>query len=343
MNALLRVELRRVLSRRLFRVTVLLGLLVVLAIDGVIAAKSSTDVAAAKAHAQAELNRQYAGCLAAVPTTPGQPGPTKADCDGMLPQHQVAECIAGVQAGQAPPGATVDDCRRHAGDNPFFKDPRFFFAYHGTDLLTSFAFLFMAVALVVAASLTGAEWQAGTFASLLTWEPRRQRVLAAKLLAPTVALSVVAAVGAAVFVAGGWLAADLRGTTAGTTGHVWWQLAEQYGRVVGLIALVSVIGAALGALTRHTVAAVGVVGGYLVGGELVGGLVSRWWAHHGLGAHLVALVRGSYDFPVRTATTTGFQETTQVLHAGSGAVIVTLIAVAAAGVAAVAVARRDVT
>ena len=68
--------------------------------------------------------------------------------------------------------------------NEYFNDPRFHFADHPRDMLTAAAYIFMAVGLVLAASFVGAEWQAGTFASMLTWEPRRQRVLAAKLVAP---------------------------------------------------------------------------------------------------------------------------------------------------------------
>ena len=80
------------------------------------------------------------------------------------------------------------------------------------------------------------------------------------------------------------------------TGHLWAQLAAQYGRSVGLLALVTLIAAGLGAVARHTVAALAVVGGYLVAGEVVGGVVSRWWHTHALAAHLYAFMQGTWTY-----------------------------------------------
>jgi ABC-2 type transport system permease protein len=196
---------------------------------------------------------------------------------------------------------------------------------------------------VLGASALGAEWQSGTFASLLTWEPRRQRVLAAKLAAPVIATAALTAVVLPLITAGAWLAADLRGTTSGTTGHVWASSAAQYGRSVVLLALVTLIASGIAGLTRHTVAALGVIGGYFVGGEVVGGVVSAWWRQHGLFAHLVAFMRGTWVYSKRQLTARGevFQQHT--LHAVNGAVVVTTLAVLAVGCCAVVLGRRDVT
>ena len=110
--------------------------------------------------------------------------------------------------------------------NEFYNDPRFHFADHARDLLTGAAFILMAIGLVIAASSVGAEWQSGTFASLLTWEPRRQRVLAAKLVAPVLGVLALAIPLMLLLEGGGWLAADLRGTTAGADMHLFWQIAS---------------------------------------------------------------------------------------------------------------------
>lgn len=339
MTRLLNVELSRLLSRRLFRLVAVLGLLAVLVVDGLIAARSSNNVAAAQASAKTELQQQYQACLSAV----GQPnGPSKSDCDQQLPAAQLQQCLAQVTA-QPGQGPTAADCRRDAGQNPYFQDPRFHFADHAKDLLTGAAFILMAVGLVVAASLIGAEWQAGTFASLLTWETRRQRVLWAKFVAAVVGVTALAAVVTAVLVAGAALAADTRGTMAGSTSHLWWQLASMYGRVMGLIALVTLIGAALAAMTRHTVAVVGIVGGYLIAGELVGAIVSSWWRNHALAAHLMAFIQGRFTYYVTKHTgINDYLQTQHHLDAGGAAVLVLAIAVVTVGAAAGGLSRRDV-
>jgi ABC-2 family transporter protein len=340
MTRLMKVELSRILSRRLFRLTAVLGLLAVLAVDGLIAGHSSTDVTGATARANTELQQQYQSCLSAV----GQPGggPTKQDCDSELPAGQVKDCLAHLAA-QPVPGVTAADCRNNAGSNPYYNDPRFHFAEHAKDLLTGAAFILMAVGLVVAASSVGAEWQAGTFASLLTWEPRRQRVLAAKLVAPVIAIAVLAVTLGAVLVAGAVVAANTRGTMDGTTSHLVGQLFVMAARVVGLVALVTLMGAALAAFTRHTVAVVAVVGGYLIAGELVGAIVSEWWRNHGLAAQLVAFVQGDYRYSVHTRTLSGDVFTNHFLHAGGAALIVSALAALAVVTASVTLGRRDVT
>ena len=226
--------------------------------------------------------------------------------------------------------------------NEFYNDPRFHFADHARDLITGAAFIFMAIGLVLAASSVGAEWQSGTFASLLTWEPRRQRVLAAKLVAPVLGLLALAIPLMLLLEGGGWLAADLRGTTQGADAHLFWQIASQYGRVVGLLALVALIGAALAAVTRHTVAVLALVGGYLIAGEIVAGIASAWWRNHGLFAHLIAFVRGNYDYFTNTRTLGGLRMQQHFLHADSSAIIVAIIAAVAVVLAAVTLQRRDV-
>lgn len=342
MSRLVRVELSRLLTRRLLRVAVVLGLVGVLAVDGLIAARSSNDIAAARASADAQLQQQYQSCMAQVGAVKGQ-GPTKDDCNGMLPAGQLKSCLA-IAAENVKNGPTAADCRRNVGFNPYFNDPRFHFAANVKDLLTAAAYLLMAVGLVLAASFVGAEWQAGTFASMLTWEPRRQRVLAAKLLAPVLVWTVVSAFLTAVLVSGAALAAATRGTLDGTTSHLVQQNVIMAARVMGLVALVSLIGGAIAAFTRHTVAVVAVTAGYLIAGELVGGLASVWWRHHGLAAQLLAFIQGRTGYylnpprGVDPATWNG----QRFLHAGPAALIVILVAAVLVIAASTLLGRRDV-
>ena len=137
--------------------------------------------------------------------------------------------------------------------------------------------------------------------------------------------------------------AATRGTTSGTTAHVVHDLFSMSGRVLGLVALVTLLGTALAALTRHTVAVVAVVGGYLVAGELVGGIVSTWWRTHALTAQLFAFIRGEFRYSTQGKIRgPRFSEVEHVLHAGWASVIVTAIAAAALAIASVALNRRDV-
>jgi ABC-2 type transport system permease protein len=333
---LLTVELRRLSARRLLRLALVAAVLAVLVVDGLIAARSGKDIAGARANAVKVEQQQYADCVTLAATHPAG-GPTKADCDQQRPAAQAQACLARAALDATP----ATDCARIK--DMYVNDPRFHFADHAQDLLTGTTTILMAAAIVIGASTIGAEWQSGTFGSLLTWEPRRQRVLAAKLLAPVLAMSALTALILPLITAAAWLAADLRGTTAGTTGHIWAMQAAEYGRAVGLIALVTLIGAGLAAVTRHTVAAVGIVGGYFVGGEVVGGVVSSWWRQHGLFAHLVAFMRGTWVYSKRELTGRGEAFHEHTLHAVNGAVVVAVLAVVAVGSAAVVLSRRDVT
>jgi ABC-2 type transport system permease protein len=342
MIRLLKVELGRLFSRRLFRAVVILGLLGVLAVDGLIAARSSNNIATAQARADVQLQTQYADCLAQISATPGQ-GPTKADCDDQLPANQLKSCLA-IVAQNPVHGPTVEDCQRQATQNPYFVDPRFHFADHAKDLVIASAYLLMAAGLIVAASFVGAEWQAGTFASLLTWEPRRQRVMAAKLLAPVIAITVAAAVLMLILESGAALAADVRGTLDLTTAHLVRQVAVMGLRVLGLIALVTLIGGAIAVFTRHTVAVVGVVAGYLIAGELVGGIASKWWHNHGLASQLLAFIQGrlSYYVDPPPGVDPGTWDGDRFLHAGPAALIVLAVTVVLVAIASVTLSRRDV-
>jgi ABC-2 type transport system permease protein len=346
MTRLLKVELGRLFSRRLVRVVAIVGLLGFLAIDGLIAVKSSTDVKAAHIRADEMVQSQYQSCLAQVPAMQGSGSRlTKADCENILPAAQLKNCLAAVEAqsnSSGPGRPTKEECIRNS--NPYFHDPRFHFADHAADLLSSAAFIFMMLGLLIGASFIGAEWQSGTFASLLTWEPRRQRVLGAKLTAAVIGLALLSTVLTSAFVGGAAVAANLRGTMDGTTVHLMAQLGVMAVRVLGVVALFTLIGAALATFTRHTVGAVAVMGGYLVLGELVGAIVSSWWRNHSLGAQVTAIIRGHYVYyvnpPSGDVLSTRLGE--HYLHAGSASIIVGLVTFALIATASIMLARRDV-
>jgi ABC-type transport system involved in multi-copper enzyme maturation permease subunit len=145
------------------------------------------------------------------------------------------------------------------------------------DVLLGTSFVFVILGWLFGASFVGAEWHAGTVTTLLTWEPRRTRVIVAKITAAVVSVFVLTLV--LQLVLGGVLAVDAatQGSTAGADG-AW--AAEAAG--VGLrVALVSCIFAGVGfgiaSIGRNTAAALGVGFGYIVIVEnLVRGLRPAW-------------------------------------------------------------------
>ena len=64
----------------------------------------------------------------------------------------------------------------------------------GDSFLGVGAFFLLIGAVVGGASMVGAEWRAGTFVTLLTWEPNRRRVAVAKLLACGLVATAIAVV-----------------------------------------------------------------------------------------------------------------------------------------------------
>jgi ABC-2 type transport system permease protein len=129
--------------------------------------------------------------------------------------------------------------------------------------------VFLAIGgLLAGASTVGAEWRAGTITTLLTWEPRRVRVAAAKLLAAGLLAFLIAFVLLAVFCLA-LLPAGLRGSTEGTDAAWFGGLVLGMLRGSLLTAFAAVFGAGVAMLGRNTAAAFGVAFAYIVIGENV--------------------------------------------------------------------------
>lgn len=140
--------------------------------------------------------------------------------------------------------------------------------FFGTSLILTL------VGWVLGGSAIGAEWHAGTVPTLLTWEPRRTRVMVAKIAA---ALGSVFALSVAIQVVLGAvlaLVAATRGSTAGTD-SAW--LAEIVGvalRCAALGTFGAAVGFAFASVGRNTAGALGVAFGYFV---VVENLVHAIW------------------------------------------------------------------
>jgi ABC-type transport system involved in multi-copper enzyme maturation permease subunit len=145
------------------------------------------------------------------------------------------------------------------------------------DVFLGTSFVFVILGWLFGASFVGAEWHAGTVTTLLTWEPRRTRVIVAKMVAAVVSVFVLTLV--LQLVLGGVLAVDAatQGSTAGADG-AWAAEAAGVGvRVALLSSIFAGVGFGIASIGRNTAAALGVGFGYLVIVEnLVRGLRPAW-------------------------------------------------------------------
>ena len=145
------------------------------------------------------------------------------------------------------------------------------------DVLKGSSLVLVSVAWMLGASAIGAEWHAGHVTTILTWEPRRGRVMAAKIVASLTSVFVLSlAVQAVLGIA---LAIDAagRGSTAGVDASWLSEAAAVALRVALLSSIFAGFGFALASVGRNTAVALGVGFGYLVIVEnLVRGLRPQW-------------------------------------------------------------------
>ena len=142
------------------------------------------------------------------------------------------------------------------------------------------AFFLAIGGMIGGASVAGAEWRAGTVATVLTWEPRRTRLLAARMGAAGILAAAIATVLQLCSLVLLLPAVVVNGTTAGTDGAWWLGLAGAVGRASALTALAAVLALAIANIGRNTTAALAAITGWLLVGEgLVRGLKPGWARH----------------------------------------------------------------
>jgi ABC-type transport system involved in multi-copper enzyme maturation permease subunit len=141
------------------------------------------------------------------------------------------------------------------------------------------ASLFAIAGWLIGTSLVGAEWQAGTMTTLLTWEPRRVHVLVAKTIAAAVGVFVMVLLLDLLFTGLMALVAATRGSTEGTDSSLVRSLVGLDVRVATLAALGAILGLSLATVTRNTGAALGIAFIYLAIVEaIIRGLRPGWRA-----------------------------------------------------------------
>lgn len=243
MRRLIAVELRRLLSRRLFKGLSILAI-AGFAFGGTIAYIASDDSPQRVAQARA--------------------------------QHTTAinDCIRGIEqeAAGAPTDLPADartNPRAFCEDNNYGSDPRF--AYRDFDwMLMGLGMPFVMLGWLLGASAIGAEWSHRTMTTTLTWEPSRARVLGAKIIATAVVAFGWIFILQVIFSALMYPAAEFEGSTAGVDAAFWMDLSQTALRIAAIAAVGGVLGATLATIGRHTAAALGAGFVYLA---LVEGLI----------------------------------------------------------------------
>ncbi len=269
MTAALAVEFRRLFARRLVR-----GLALV-AVVGMVAAavmvfftSDPPDDALAEAKAQRELIVR--GCVE------GDFGP------------------GGRMRGDL--GTQEEFCQRSV---PSAAELAAVFSYEefGREGLFGVAPLLMILGLLIGASFAGAEWQAGTMTTLLTWEPRRLRVIAAKLIAGVGGSTLIVLCLQVLLLLVLLPVAATRGTVEGTNAAWFADTSFTVLRISLGAALTSAFGFSIAMIGRNTAAALGAVFAYFAIIEnLLRGFRPQWQPWF-VADNLIALV---VDDPVRT-------------------------------------------
>ncbi len=185
---------------------------------------------------------------------------------------------------------------------------------------------------VLGASAVGAEYRAGTVTTMLTWEPRRVRLLATRLAAATIVSMALFVVIHLVFIGGWAIGVELQGQTGGVDSDFWRALLFVVVRGTVLAGVLAVISGAFATLGRNTAAALGLWFGYLVAVEgILRGQVSSTipWL-------LTSSAAAFYGW--QPVTSNG-----QSVTAGAGALHLVIYVVVIGAGALVVFQRRDVT
>ena len=262
MSRLFRVELRRILSRRLLRFStlVVVGLLI---IAGAIVFFTSD-------------------------MTPAEVEQVRAD--------RLQSCVESQGFGNAPPGTTDLErfCREDMGDD---IDPRLDYV-EVAEAVTELAFPFMMLGWIMGASFIGAEWSNRMVTTTLTWEPRRIRVLVAKMLALVVVVALWILFLLLFYAAAVYPAAAVHGITSTVDGTVLREMAESMLRVDALAVVFALLGFALATMGKNTAAALGVGFAYLAVVETIIRGFKPEWSDWLLGDNISLFLLGVQESPL---------------------------------------------
>ena len=247
MKRLFGVEVTRFLSRRSVRFFGVFLLLIVMTAGVLTFVFSNRDIAAATQRERAAVTKDYEACL------------------------------RGEFEHEEPPSGfnPVKDCAS-PDLTQVTADPRF----HITALRDVFAGASIAMVMLglgLGASFIGGEWHHRTMTTLLTWESRRIRVIAMKLVASAVAVFTGVIAFEALLGASLLPAAVFRGTTAGATSSWLGGLIGVGLRGATLAAMGAILGGAIATVARNSALALGISFAWIAVVEnMIRGLRPKW-------------------------------------------------------------------
>ena len=231
------VEVRRCLSRRLVWVLLAIAVVAIVATGLIVFAQTGNDTP--------RRTVQFGETVCE--TVPGPPGqPPQQVCRSVEPIEEFEEEF------------TLTDLWPVGGGDPALAVTVVFLAIGG---------------LLGGASMVGAEWRAGTMATVLTWEPRRVRLAVAKLAAAALLAWLFAMALQLLLVAALVPAAAAHGSTKGVDAEWLRVLAGGVFRSGAVTAMAAVFGGAIAMIGRNTAAAFGAAFAYMMIGE---NLVRAW-------------------------------------------------------------------
>jgi ABC-2 type transport system permease protein len=201
-------------------------------------------------------------------------------------------------------------------------------------------------ALIVGASFFAAEMATGAISNWLTFEPRRTRVYLSKLGAAALGIIPIAVTSLAVSVAATWLVYAARDLLGSPDADLWRVVTLTAVRITLLMIATAVIGSALGAITRHTAAVIGLAVGWVVVDQLVFfGIFPRFQQWSGLNNLQAWIANGTMYYADKCTVTANGREcqtvesTLSMAHGGVYLAVLTALAVA---VGLLIFRRRDV-
>ncbi|HLS46521.1 MAG TPA: hypothetical protein VK045_13925 [Ornithinicoccus sp.] len=192
---------------------------------------------------------------------------------------------------------------------------------------------------------TAAEIAHRTLGTWLTFEPRRDRVFASKVLASGLVAIPITALFLALILGGVPLIYQLRGVDGTVSAAEWSDLGWMSARMVALAVFLGMVGAAAGLLMKHTGAVLGIVVGYLLVAEnMVRGLFPNYTKYL-LSENLLAWINDGQQ--VRTwvcddAFNGECREVVTLISLEQGALVVGLVGVVVVLLSWVLFRRRDV-
>ncbi|WP_112134406.1 ABC transporter permease subunit [Glycomyces dulcitolivorans] len=264
---LFKAELRRIARRRLtlvFGILLLAGVVGLAVILASISSKGPSEETLAEAQAQAdEMNEQ---------------NPDYLDCVEDESYFEDNEMYGWVETDPEYEGMSHKEACEHAVGGWWAEDfiwtYTFDFENEGPFVIVGVMIVAGLVMMLLGSSAIGAEWSSGGMSNLMVWHPNRMRLWGVKLGAALAACAAGVVVLAALAFGLLVLVASLRGEV-GVLDGVWWEDTLELVLRTGVLALgMTLLGASLAMLGRHTAIAGGVIAGYLIVGELIVNMVS---------------------------------------------------------------------